>query len=197
MTDKVQQPIAVSRKDYVDFGCPYCGYRSGISPISARGTAVVICGECDRGFAVLGDGVAKSTIGFGEFYPELQPHPRDGTLAHGRPDLRPEGGGEYFQSRGIGYDSCTCFVCGTNDRDGRGHSMLNNIAAFVRCRDAGVRVVAMFAQGARLDYRDFEPDYVQVKVGACDEHLLNLKRLHKLVKDGVIKPEMVVMASVL
>ena len=196
MTDKVQQPIAVSEKDRRDFGCPYCGYRSGRSPISGRGTAVVICGECHSSFAVLGDGVARSAIGFGEYYPELQPHPRNGTLAHGRPDMHPEGGGEFFQSRGIGYDSCTCFVCGTNDRDGKGHSMLNNIAAFVQCREAGIRVVAMFLQGARLDYRDFEPDYVQVKVGACDEHLPNLKRLNKFVDDGVIKPEMVVTAAI-
>ncbi len=194
MTDKVQQSIAVSEKDYRDFGYPYCGYRSGRSPISGRGTAVVICGECDCSFAVLGDGVARSTIGLDGVYPELQPHPRNGTLAHGRLDKRPEGGGEFFRSRGIGYDSCTCFVCGTNVRDEQEHSMLNNIAAFVQCREAGVRVVAMFPQGARLDYRDFEPDYVQVKVGACDEHLPNLERLDKLVGDGVIKPEMVTAA---
>lgn len=194
MTDKVQQPIAVSEKDHGDFGCPYCGYRSGYSPISGATTAVVVCGECKRSCAVLAEGVTKSTIGFGEFYPELQQHPRKGTPAHGKPDKRPEGGGEFFSSRGIGLDSCTCFVCKTHDRDGKGHTMLNNIAAFVQCREAGVRVVAMFPLGARLDYRDFEPDYVQVKVGACDEHLPNLERLDKLVKDGVIKPEMVTAA---
>lgn len=149
MTDKVQQPIAVSKNDYGDCGCPYCGYRSGYSPISGGGTAIVVCGECERSFAVLAVGVTKSTIGFGEFYPELQPHPRKGTLAHGRLDKRPEGGGEFFQSRGIGYDSCTCFVCGTKVRDGR-HSMLNNIAAFVQCREAGVRVVAMFRHRGRV-----------------------------------------------
>jgi hypothetical protein len=189
------QPIAVLSDDVQKWGCPYCGYRSGYSPISGGGTAVVVCGECERSFAVLATGMTKSSIGFGDLYPELQEHPRKGTPAHGKPDKRPEGGGEFFYSRGIGLDNCTCFVCGTHDRDGKGHTMLNNIAAFVQTKEAGERVVAMFNQGAWLDYRDYEPDRVQVKIGACDKHLPNLKRLDKLTDDGIITPEMVVTAS--
>lgn len=192
---KVQQPVAVLAEEVQKWGCPYCGYRSGYSPISGGGTSVVVCGECERSFAVLATGVTKSTIGSGEFYPELQEHPRKGTPAHGKSDKRPEGGGEFFYSRGIGLDSCTCFICGTRDRDGKGHTMLNNIAAFVQCKEAGERVVAMFQQGAWLDYREYEPDRVQVKIGACNQHLPNLKRLDQLCKDGVIKPEMVKVAS--
>ena len=151
--------------------------------------------DCGRTCCVLADGLTKSSIGFGgKFYPELQDHPRRGIPAHGRPDTRPEGGGEFFSPRGIGLDDCTCFICGAHDRDGQGHTLLSNIAAFVKCKAAGERVVEMFQQGARLDYRDFEPDYVQVKVGACNTHLLNLEKLLELTRDGVITTEKIASA---
>lgn len=195
---KVQQPIAVAAEEAQKWGCPYCGYRSGYSPISGGGTAVVVCGECERSFAVLAEGVTKSTIGFGEFYPELQQHPRKGTPAHGKPDKRPKGGGEFFRSRGIGIDETPgCFVswCSRNGgRNSRYKTMYNNIAAFVQCKETGERVVAMFRGGVWLDYREYEPDRVQVKIGACDKHLPNLKLLDKLCKDGVIKQEMITAA---
>lgn len=188
-------PIAVSFKEVEQFGCPHCGYRSGYSPISVSGTSVVIvCGECGKSFAALADGVTKSSIGFGDFYPELQAHPRQGIPSHGKPDKRTEGGGEFFSSRGIGLDSCTCFVCKTHDRDGQGHTMLNNIAAFVQTKEAGERVVVMFPQGARLDYREHEPDRIQVKIGACNAHLPNLQKLDELAKDGILTQEMVTAA---
>lgn len=56
---------------------------------------------------------------------------------------------------------------------------------------AGERVVAMFQRGARLDYREHEPDYVQVKIGACDKHLANLQKLDQLAGKGIITQEMV------
>lgn len=188
MSAETQSVIAVSVKDLREFGCPYCGYRSGYTPISGGGAAVWTCGseECGKTCCVLGEDVIKSTIGFGDFYPELQAHPRRGTPSHGRSDKRPGGGGEFFYSRGIGLDNCTCFVCETHDRDGKGHTMLNNIAAFVQGKEAGERVVAMFSRGARLDYREFEPDRVQVKIGACDSHLANLQKLYELTQDGII-----------
>lgn len=180
--------IAVSGAELQKFGCPHCGYRSGYSHMSSGGSTVWRCGsdECGEACCVLSEGVTKSRIGFGDVYPELQAHPRRGIPSHGRPDKRPEGGGEFFRSRGIGLDDCTCFVCETHDRDGRGHCMLHNIAAFVQGKEAGERVVAMFPRGARLDYRDFEPDRVQVKIGACDSHLSNLEKLNELTQDGVI-----------
>jgi len=193
MNSKVQQPIAVTAEETQKWGCPYCGYRSGSSMISYGGASIVDCGECERSFAVLAEGVTKSTIGFAGFHPELQEHPRKGTPSHGKPDKRPEDG-EFFSSRGIGLDDCTCFVCGTHDRDGLGHTMLNNISAFVQCKEAGERIVGMIQRGARLDYREHEPDYVQVKIGACDKHLPNLELLNKLCSDGVIKLERVTAA---
>lgn len=189
MVEGQGKPVAVSSEEFRCWGCPYCGYRSGCSAISGGGTAVWTCGKCGRSCAVVAEGITKSAIGFGDFYPELQEHPRRGTPSHGAPDSRPESGGEYFQSRGIGLDSCKCFVCAAGERHVGGNVMLNNIAAFVQCRAAGERVVAMFEQGARLDYREHEPDRVQVKVGACDQHLVNLRVLDRICEDGVITSE--------
>jgi len=180
-TNEPQTIVAISAADLQKFGCPYCGYRSGYSPISGHGAAAWDCGECGRTCCILGEGNTKSSIGFGSFYPELQDHPRHGIPKRGRADKQPDCGGEFFRSRGIGLDITPgCFVCGGDKR------LLNNIAAFVQCKEAGVRVVNMFQQGARLDYRDFEPDRVQVKVGACNAHLPNLRRLDELTRDGVI-----------
>lgn len=191
MNEVQDQPIAVAAKEVEQFGCPYCGYRSGTSPISGGGTTVVICSECDRSYAVLAEGVISSTIGFGDLYPELVDHPRRGTPSHGRPDKQPEQGGEFFWPRGIGLDVTPgCFVGGGKN------GLRNNIAAFVQCKAAGERVVAMFHRGARLDYRDYEPDRVQVKIGACKRHLLNLRRLDNLTRacGGIITAEVVQMA---
>jgi hypothetical protein len=125
---------------------------------------------------------------------QLQPHPRRGTPAHGRPDKRPPGGGEYFDSRGLGMDTGpSCFVCG-EDRSG-GYSP--NISGYVQCKEAGERVVAMFGgKGARLDFRKREPDYVQVKVVSCKPHTPCLEKLHELTRaaGGIIGDEHIIVA---
>ena len=80
-----------------------------------------------------------------------------------------------FRSRGIGLDVCPCcFVCGV-----KGNNYLNNIAAFVNSKQDGELVVEWFNQRARLDFRESEPNWIQVKVGACDAHLPNLEALSK------------------
>jgi hypothetical protein len=165
--------------------------------ISGGGSASWQCGGCGKDSVYVAEGIIRSTIGIGlsdgtVFYPKVSRHPRFGIPSHGAPDKQPVEGGEFFRSRGIGLDSCLCFVCGTNDRTGEGvegHTMLHNIAAFVACRESGERVVAMFQQGAKLDYREYEPDYVQVKIGACDKHLLALQFLHAECGDGRITAE--------
>ncbi len=188
MTQEKTKPIAVAGEEVEKFGCPYCGYRSGSSSISGGGTSIVTCGECHQTYAVLAKGVKRSTIGIGSYYPKLTDHPRWGIPKHGTPDKRPELGGEFFRSRGIGWDYTPgCFVCGGET------GLHRNIAAYVQCKEAGERVVAMFPQGARLDYREYEPDYVQVKIGACTKHRRKLERLHNLTvkHEGVILETMV------
>lgn len=86
-----------------------------------------------------------------------------------------------FVSRGIGLDICPCcFVCDATCRsvDIAHNPYLNNIAAYVASKEEGLEIVKWFKDKARLDYRDNEPDYIQVKVGACDKHFPNLQRLH-------------------
>jgi hypothetical protein len=177
--------VAVSFLAIEKFGCPYCGYRSFSTPMSGGGTAVCVCGECDLQFAGLADGLAKSAIGFGDFYPVLRQHPRTGTPSHGTPDTRPEGGGEFFSSRGIGMDRVPCFVCG----DSKNYN--NNISGFIRTKDAGERIGEYFSNEQYLDYRENCPDRIQFKIGACKNHTAELRYLDALVSDGVITEDKV------
>ena len=74
---------------------------------------------------------------------------------------------------------------------------MHNIAAFVASKDAGERIVAMFERGAWLDYREYEPNWIQVKIGACDKHKQNLELLERLTieEKGFITADMVVRAT--
>ncbi|MBP9801450.1 MAG: hypothetical protein KBC83_02150 [Candidatus Moranbacteria bacterium] len=191
MLSAIEQSIlAVVHTEVTEFGCPYCGFRSGSSTIQAGGAAMWSCGECSKTSVILAEGKHRSTIGlgtkYGIAYPKLRVHPRRGIPAHGTADRRPDGGGEYFRSRGIGMETTPgCFVCGGE------RALYHNIAAFVQTKEAGERVVGMFAHGARLDYRSHEPDRVQVKIGACHGHLANLECLDRLVEGGVITTEII------
>lgn len=190
---------AVEDGEMLKYGCPSCGYRSGSMRLSMGGAGSWTCGSCRENCLILAPNVDVSPIGLCRpgseevFYPTKTPHPRSGVPSHGQKDASPPGGGEYFRSRGVGLDfGVSCFVCGAQRRAEDVNDAMNNIAAFVRCKAAGERVVALFRGGsARLDYRDFEPDRVQVKVGACDAHVGNLGRLHALSADGIITADRV------
>ena len=188
-----QEFLAVRDEEAIEFGCPHCGFRSGSSMLQAGGAAIWSCGECRKTSVILAEGLHRSPIGFGTEYgnahPKLRPHPRRGIPAHGTADRRPDGGGEYFSSRGIEMDTTPgCFVCGGET------NLHHNIAAFVSTKAAGERVVGMFARGARVDYRPFEPDRIQVKIGACHGHFHNLECLDALVEGGVITSEVIAQA---
>ncbi len=181
-------PVAISIKEAEQFGCPYCGFRSSFSPVASLGTELRICGECDGDYAILTDGTTQSAIGFrGGYYPKLSIHPRRGIPCHGRPDIRPEQGGEYFHSRGIGIDTTPgCFVCGGSTE------LRINLSAHVQCKEAGERIVEMFGYGAAYTYPMLEPDNGQVKVGVCKQHRLNLELLDELTSErGVITVTMI------
>lgn len=71
-----------------------------------------------------------------------------------------------WKVRGIGNDVTPgCFCC--LDESER---LYQNISAFVQTKEDGAMIVAAIGQGARLDYREREPNWIQVKVGACTEH---------------------------
>lgn len=192
-TAAMARVIAVSSSEMQAYGCPHCGYRSGHSAMSGGGASSWTCGECGKFAIILADGLNKSPLGFGIgksfLYPKVRKHPRSGIPSHGKRDVRSTDGSEQFRSRGIGMDYTPgCFVCGGFN------GMHDNIAAFVQCKTSGERVIKMFdGKGAYLDYREHEPDYVQVKVGACKKHISALERLHSLTDaaDGKITKSMI------
>lgn len=189
----ITDPIAVSVEDLNAFGCPHCGYRSGYTPMSGGGAYVWHCGskECGKTSLALAEGIRVSPISVGDLYPKIRRHPRHGIPSHGTRDKQPTGGGEYFHSRGIGLEfRLVCFCCGF-DPEG---TCLDNIAAFVQCKASGERIVNMFNSRARLDYREHSPDRVQVKIGACKQHLPNLEKMHSLVGDGRITKDRIAQA---
>lgn len=84
--------------------------------------------------------------------------------------------------RGIGTDHTPgCFVCGGEP------GMYSNVSGFVTSKEAGEQIVAWFPRGARLDYREHEPNWIQVKVGACAVHLPHLQQLAgSVTSDGTV-----------
>lgn len=169
--------IAVSWSDFQKFGCVHCGCDYCYNgPVSGGGSSPVTCGECENGFVILADGLSQSRIGFGildgsTLYPELQEHPRKGSLKHEyvRPDVSPEGEGEYWYPRGIGYD----------------------LSGFVKSKAAGERILKMVEKvigkkpNTWLDYRPSEPKWIQLKVQANDG--FDLGKLQGLCgEDGII-----------
>ena len=189
MEKESKETIVVKLKDVNEYGCPYCGYRSYSMTMSAHYTAILVCGECKRQFLAFDGEGTVSGIGLGvsdetgeTFYPKVQEHPRKGTPSHGAKDEQPESGGEFFNSRGIGVDfDLPCFVCGGEKKTRA------NISGSACCKAAGERIVKMFRGLAKLDYRPSEPDYVQVKVGACKHHEEELNRLDKtLGTEGIV-----------
>lgn len=99
---------------------------------------------------------------------------------------------EQFSPRGIGSNWLPCCIC----RAGGRSKCQPDMASFVKDRAAGLRVHSMFAEAGlvgTLDYRPTEPQWVQYKLGACEEHVPFLKRLAGLVaaNEGQITPELI------
>jgi hypothetical protein len=83
-----------------------------------------------------------------------------------------------FLPRGIGLNALPCYVCG--------HTASNvqpDMAAHVSSQQDGTDILDMFLElrcCAWLDYRPSEPNWIQVKVGACYLHAANLRFLYVL-----------------
>lgn len=179
--------IAICYTDYNKYGCPYCGCNSSrIGHAYGRGTTPVTCRECEKDYIILADGVMESAFGFGTDkkdengktifdYPKLQVHPRKGTPWHPwvQPDPRPENGGEYWKSRGIGYD----------------------LSGFVKSKPAGERLLEMVKEvlgkedpDSWLDWREDEPEWIQFKF---QKEEFDLEKLDKMSveNDGILTKE--------
>jgi hypothetical protein len=98
---------------------------------------------------------------------------------------------EFFTPRGIGIDGgFPCLVTGVY------LDCAANIAAFVVSREAGERVVSMLGGRARLDFREYEPNWLQVKLGVSKGHEAVLQRLYDATSSSgnVITPRMIAWA---
>jgi len=84
----------------------------------------------------------------------------------------------FLKCRGLGSDQGSCFHPDCTIES----TLLSNIAAFVDSKEEGEKAVAMFERGAWLDYRTYEPKWIQVKICACDKHVEYLEKLYELVR---------------
>lgn len=91
-----------------------------------------------------------------------------------------------FRTRGIGSEFGRCFKCDC------AQGLMSNISAFVDSKKNGEKVVKLFnSHGVYLDYREFEPNWIQVKILACNKHLPDLQSLNKAIFEGVITPKII------
>lgn len=106
------------------------------------------------------------------------------------PTSEPEDRGVNVRPRGIGKGHSLCWVCGTNPT-----SVQHEMAMFVDSKADGERVLSVLSflggQG-RLDFRPSEPDWIQVKLGACEgEHLHQLDHLYELLRTNPFTKQVV------
>lgn len=94
-------------------------------------------------------------------------------------------GGVGFNSRGYGKEWVSCFIC----EEG---TLNDNVSGFVKSKSDGEKIVKMFPKHIFLDYREHEPNYIQVKIGACKKHLKKLKKfINHTYRSGTIEQWMV------
>jgi hypothetical protein len=102
-----------------------------------------------------------------------------------------------FSPRGIGNSWQACFICDEEPLgDGGGEGSCNDdMASFVASMDDGERIVSLFADlgcTALLDYRDYEPNWIQVKLATCRAHWPSLRLLEELCsKEGTINAKII------
>lgn len=170
--------LAISSYDFDLYGCPNCGCDTNITHASSNNTLSVVCSNCHLNFVVLFKGITESELGFMTVknthveYPRLIEHPRRGDFRwnYNAPDINPELG-EFFKPRGIGYD----------------------LAGFVKSRQAGERIIKMVKRVLQkeeiktwLDYREREPNWIQVKF---QKEEFDLEMLYEKTKDGILTEE--------
>lgn len=181
--------IAISWSDYKEYGCPNCGCDTAIRDSSFIGNQPSgTCKSCGLHYQIMTDGLTKSSVGFGTGrkdengkeifeYPTLTEHPRKGTPSwhYERPDIRPEYG-EYWSPRGIGYD----------------------LSGFVKSKQAGERLLEMVKEvlekenpDSWLDYREYEPEWIQFKMQKNEFDLEKLERM-AIENDRILTKEILI-----
>ena len=185
--------LAVKSTEEMRFGCPNCGCdRWSRDSFYMSNQPSGTCRHCGLHYQIVADGITSSSLGFGTGrkdedgeeiieYPIIIPHPRRGIASwHWEaPDVRPEYG-EYWSSRGIGYD----------------------LSGFVKSKQAGERLLWLVkevlnkdAPSSWLDYREKEPEWIQFKF---QEEEFDLHKLENMVNDndGIVTKDILLDCSV-
>lgn len=179
--------LGINYDEFKKYGCINCGCDSvtgGSFRIAGQTTAT--CQQCGTTFFLIPNGyevTCKVNNSIGENpdrmeFPIIIPHPRKclNKWHYERPDIRPKIG-EYWKSRGIGYD----------------------LAGFVKSRQAGERILEMVKKvlnkekpDSWLDYREYEPNWIQFKF---QESEFSLKALDIITmkNEGIITEEILTM----
>ena len=169
--------LAVSKEDFEKWGCPCCGYRSGLTTYTSVKTSSWYCGECNNECCILDD-VKKSDFFIGDMCPSVQKHPRYGTPKRGRIDTRPSDGSEFFEANDIftvSDSELMCFACKEK------HAQ-HVLTGFARCKEAGIRITQLFSSGsALLRCEEKQPDRVEIEIGVCDQHKVKLEKLFQSI----------------
>ena len=99
-----------------------------------------------------------------------------------------------FKSRGEGIDFIdNCFCC-----EKKLGTPVDNISAFVESEEEGELIVEVFFNGyARLDYRESEPNWIQVKFGTCAHCKPAMSELMRLTRDGTIYERDVILSKLM
>jgi hypothetical protein len=95
--------------------------------------------------------------------------------------------GIFWQPRGIGSDyNLIDLVSGDT------HDLVSNISGFALSKEDGERLVSEIFDGrARLDFREHEPNWIQVKVGCTDEAVLSHLRTLVVGNGNIITKDIV------
>lgn len=152
MNSNINKVIAINYDDFLKYGCANCGCDVVLQKDGIGGLGT--CEECGQKQMFFRES-KRSMVGFYDenhnlYFPEVEEHPRKGIPWHPYewPDPKPESGGEYWTSRGIGYD----------------------LSGFVKSKKAGERLLQMVKDVLNvekpkswLDWRPFEPRWIQFK----------------------------------
>ena len=178
MTDSMKiSNVGMEKETYDGFVIPEQFTKNGVTVVDFLSQIPFTeTGEIEKmknGFALEKDGFVWPIVGH---------HPREGILKHSLvlPDIRPEDGkGDFCTPRGVGYD----------------------LACFVKSKEAGERITNMInlvnkdyqekGFSCRLDYREEEPLWIQVKITYPNE--LRARYLEELIQshDNIITEEFV------
>lgn len=179
--------LGINYDEFEKYGCINCGCDSatrGTFVVSGQTTAT--CQQCGMTFFLIPKGSkvtcrVNNSIGNNPERmeaPIIIPHPRKGNnkWCYEKPDIKPEVG-EYWSSRGLGYD----------------------LSGFVKSKQAGERILEMVKKvlnkekpDSWLDYREYEPNWIQFKF---QESEFSLKALDiaSVKNEGIITEEILTM----